>query len=233
MRLGWLFVVLGVLFAALGSLAITTTGWWFGVLAFWPSVSFFLVAGAYLRFGPGLFGKRADGSLPWIRVLLLLPYFLFTWGIWHLLRLGPEPSHAVVAPGLYLGRLPRSGELPADVRLVVDLTAEFPRSPAVADGCDYINLPALDALVPSIDDCERLVRATAAHPGPVYVHCAQGHGRSALVAGAVLMLRGLASGPEDAEAQLRRARPGVRLSSSQRAMLRALHPRLAARPPAR
>ncbi len=227
MFLGWLFVFLGILFSAAGTGLVVWGGSWLGYLALWPAASFFVVSAAYLRLGPRVLGKRPDGSLPLVRVLVLLPYFVFTWGIWHLLRLGAEHTYDLVAPDIYLGRLPLRRELPDDVRLIVDLTAEFPRAAARPDGCDYVNLPTLDAFVPGLDECEALVRSVAAHPGPVYIHCAQGHGRSALVAGALMCLRGLASSADDAVARMKRARPTVNLSSSQRAMLGALCARLA------
>jgi len=228
MHLGCLFVLLGSLFAALAVGAPLAGGPWFACAALWPAGSFFVVAAAYLRLGPGVLGKRSDGSLPLSRILALLPYFLFTWGVWRLLRLGPEPPHNLVAPGVVLGRLPLAHELPPDVRLIVDLTAEFPRTSAGRLQCDYLCLPTLDAFVPSLDTCEALVRQVATHPGPVLIHCAQGHGRSALVAGALLCLRGLANDADQAVAMMKCARPGVNLSASQRSMLVALCDRLRA-----
>jgi hypothetical protein len=37
--------------------------------------------------GPGVFGKKADGTMAWYSVLLLLPYLLAAWIIWHLARI--------------------------------------------------------------------------------------------------------------------------------------------------
>lgn len=231
MHLGWLFVLLGLLFAGLGVGILEQGGSWLALWALWPALSFWIVSAAYLGVGPKLLGKRADGSLPAWRVIALLPYFVFTWTVWRLLRLSAEPTYDRVAPGLYLGRLPLRGEVPDDVGLVVDLTAEFPRTKAAPPGADYLLLPTLDAFVPDLAACEVLVRAVAAHPGPAYVHCAQGHGRSALIAAAVLLQRGTVSTVDDAIAMLKRARPRINLSSSQRAMLRALHARMASAPP--
>ena len=50
----------------------------------WPGLSFLAVACAYFGLGPRVFGKRSDGTIASLALLALLPYFLFTWGIWHL-----------------------------------------------------------------------------------------------------------------------------------------------------
>jgi protein-tyrosine phosphatase len=81
-------------------------------------------------------------------------------------------------------------------------------------------LPTLDGFVPAEQDCAKLVQEIAAHRGPVYVHCAQGHGRSALVVGAVLLHRGLALSASDAEAKMKSVRPGVSMSFAQRRLLK-------------
>jgi len=34
---------------------------------------------AYLRLGPGVFGKKADGTMAWYSFVPLLPYLLAAW----------------------------------------------------------------------------------------------------------------------------------------------------------
>lgn len=51
------------------------------------------------------------------------------------------------------------------------------------------------------------------------VHCAQGHGRSAVVVAAWLLLKGRAQDPEEALIQIKAARPGVRLHEEHLALL--------------
>src|SRR5436190_940901 len=60
----------------------------------------------------------------------------------------------------------------------------------------------------------------AAHPGPMVVHCAQGHGRSAMVMAALLVRRSLAATPEEAVRRVKQARPGARLNRWQWTKLR-------------
>ena len=61
-------------------------GGWYWLLA-WPAASFFVLAWAYFARRPGLLGKRPGGSIHPIALVLLLPYFALTWGVWHVSRL--------------------------------------------------------------------------------------------------------------------------------------------------
>jgi protein-tyrosine phosphatase len=152
-----------------------------------------------------------------------LPYLLLAWTVWHLQRwLSREPCCHEVAPGVWLGRRPLQRDLPPGVALVVDLTAEFFAARGVRAGRDSLVLPTLDATAPDETRFRAVLMRLAEHPGPVYIHCAAGHGRSALLAAALLLLRGLAADERQAESQLRQARPGVRLGPAQRRLLRRL-----------
>jgi protein-tyrosine phosphatase len=105
---------------------------------------------------------------------------------------------------------------------VVDLTAEFFAARGVRSGRDYLALPTLDGTAPDEVRFRTLLASLADHPGPVYIHCAAGYGRSALLAAALLLARGLAADARQAEARLREVRPGVRLKPPQRRLLRRL-----------
>jgi protein-tyrosine phosphatase len=158
--------------------------------------------------------------MAWWAVLLLLPYLLLTWASWHMQRLlSREPCCNEVAPGLWIGRRVFAKELPSEVSLIVDLTVEFAEPRGVRAGRSYVCLPILDALVPAERPLRELVERIAAWPGTVYIHCALGHGRSALVAAAVLLKRQLAADAQRAEALIRQVRPTVRLTPSQRRLL--------------
>lgn len=214
---------MGFLFLACGG-ACLTLAWLMGSAGAWAlawfGVSLLAVGGAYLGRGTWLLGKRRDGSQAWLPVLLLLPFFLFIWTVWHVRRvLSREPCFDEVAPGLLLGRRPFAHELPAEVSLVVDLTSEFSEPRAVRTRVRYLCHPVLDTCAPDEEELVSLVRTVLAEPGPVYVHCAQGHGRSSTVAAAVLLALGHCEDVRGAEQHLRRARPGVRLRHKQRDVL--------------
>lgn len=185
-------------------------------LLLWPGISLTLVGLGYLWLGPGVFGKRADGQLAWYSVVLLFPYLLAAWAIWHMARIvGREDCYNQAAPGLLVGRRPRSHELPSDVSLVVDLTAEFIECRAVRTGRRYLAAPVLDTGVMDDDAFLALVRDVAEWPGAVYIHCAQGHGRTGTLAAAVLLARGHCDSVDAALAQLRAARPRLALGKAQ------------------
>lgn len=210
----------GALLVALG-LCLTAAALWVGgpaLLVLWPAASVIVVGLGYFTFGPRVFGKQDDGSLAPLPTVLLFPYHV---AAWIRLRWNARDGRAPfdqVAPGLYLGRrLVDVSELPADVALVVDLTAEFRVTRGVRERCEYHSLPTLDTTVPDYEAFARLVDVTAEHRGPAYIHCAAGYGRSASVAAAVLIARGLAPDVEAAEKMLRAARPKVWLHPGQRA----------------
>ena len=194
-------------------------------LLLWPALSFLLMAAAYAGQGPAVCGKRPDGGMAWWAVLLLFHYLLLTWAVWHLQRLlSREPACNEVVPGLWVGRRPLARELPPGTDLVVDLTAELPEPRGVVVGRSYVCLPTLDALAPPLDSMRELVKRVAAWPGTALVHCAAGHGRSAVVVAAVLLARGLAASPKEAQQLVRKARPGVSLNRPQRRLLESLVP---------
>lgn len=216
-RFGWAQVVLG--------LSLFGAAFWLGGPAWlvaWPATSVTAVGLGYIVLGPGVFGKRADGSLAPLQTFVLFPYHVVAW---LRLRLPGQKSRAAwneVAPGLFLGRRLRdASELPDGTKLVVDLTAEFRASPGVRDRCTYRTLPTLDTMAPTVEAARAVVEEAATHDGPVYVHCAAGHGRSAAVAAAIVLRRGLAPDAEAAIAMLKSARPKVWLHPGQRRLVEA------------
>jgi protein-tyrosine phosphatase len=211
-------MIFTLLSASLTFLAVGIGGWaW---LLLWPAASGVILALGYAGLGARVLGKRPDGGLAWWAVVLHLPYLALTWVLWHVYRLllNRTPCQQV-APGLWLGRRPLPGELPEGVSLIVDMTAEFRKTPALLTHHQYVCLPTLDTAVPTEATFLALIDRVAAHEGAVYVHCAAGHGRAATVAAAVLLRRGLAADVREAERLLRRVRPGVRLQRTQRALL--------------
>ena len=215
MRLAVTFTLLA---AAWLALAVSRGGWHW--LYLWPAWSFLIVAAAYAGLGARVLGKRADGTIaPWALVLLL-PYFLLAWVAWRLhgLIARPQRAHEIV-PGLWVGRRTHAAGLPRGVECVVDMTSEFWEPSAVRDGRMYVCLPTLDHHVPDENRFRELVRRVAESDQTVYVHCAHGYGRAAMVAAAVLILRGHAADLDEAERLIRRARPKIHLGRRQRRLV--------------
>lgn len=189
-------------------------GW---LLLVWPGLSFALVSVAYAMLEPRVVGKRADGTFPTWRRILLFPFFVYSEGIWHLYALfSSEEAYNQVAPGLWVGRWPVARPLPDGVDIVVDVTAELPAHRSLTRSKRYICLPALDATVPNEEDFRALALKLADERGGIFVHCAFGHGRSAMVAAAILITRGLAHDAESAERLMKTSRPLVGLTGLQR-----------------
>jgi hypothetical protein len=217
MKYGFVFLLV----VAIAVVEIYLIGGWAWLLL-WPALAFALLAAAYFGVGPRLLGKRSDGTMSPVAVLAMLPFFAFLWMLWRVQRLlSKEPAYHEIAPGLWLGRrlLPR--EMPQGCQRVVDLTAEFIEPAGVRAGFIYHGLPTLDAAVPSLDALCDLAKHIASTPTPTLVHCASGHGRSALFVACVLLARGDAHSPDEAIARLKAMRPGVGLSVAQRKMLEA------------
>jgi protein-tyrosine phosphatase len=105
------------------------------------------------------------------------------------------------------------------VDAVLDLTAELHAPSSIVRQKAYRCLPILDTRVPSKSELIAEVRRLQAHDGTTFVHCAQGHGRTGLVACALLIAEGQATTADEALARARQRRPRVRLSDVQRRLL--------------
>jgi protein-tyrosine phosphatase len=195
-------------------------GWW---LLAWCTAAWWWVALGFLRRDPRHLGKRTDGTLQPLMAVLLLPYLLFVLGLFHAKRwlVRRENPSDRVAEGMYLGRRPLPGEIPEEVQLVVDLSAELPK-PRGLGNRRYRCLPILNRFAPTAEALEPLIRDLAADPAPMLIHCIAGKGRSATVAAAVLIARGQATDAADAERQLQASRPGVHLHPSQKRVVDAV-----------
>jgi hypothetical protein len=191
----------------------TAQGPWGLVLA-WLGADFVAVGVAYPGRCHRVFGKRADGRIPVWSKAAFLPLLALTSAVWHLARcLSREPAHQRVHDGLVIGRRLLASELPGRFSNYVDLTAELEEPAPVRSLPGYLALPVLDASAPSPEALraalDRLV------PGPTFVHCAQGHGRTGLFALALLLSSGAVGTPEEGMRLLRELRPGIRLSPEQ------------------
>ena len=214
MRFGLMQVALGIALLSLGPIA-GGAAW----LLAWPGASVLAIGLAYLAGAPGVFGKDAStGRLTAWKVALLFPYVVVAWSLWQLKsRLGRENAHDEVAPGIHVGRRPLDAtEVPADARVIVDLTSELARSPHTVGPARYLCLPTLDTSAPPEGELEALLEVLSDAEGPLFVHCAMGHGRSATVAAALMIRRGLARDLGDALSRMKAARPAVHLHAIQR-----------------
>lgn len=222
MRYAIVFALVGL---ACLAVAATQGGWYW--LLIWPAVSFLAIGLAYGRGAHRFWGKRDTGEISALRALACGPYWLLNWLLWHGQR-GSTGGHAcdLIAEAkegrgeVWLGRWPYARDLPAATSLIVDCTAEWPVRSGVIGERAYCAVPMLDGSVPAdLAGFRQIVAKIANHEGTAYIHCASGHGRSALVAAAVLLARGEALAAEQAIEQIRERRPKIRLNRAQQAFL--------------
>ena len=195
--------------AAFALVAVLLRGWAWCLL--WPAVSSTLVAMAYAKDWPCVFGKRR-GVLPAWSPILFGPHLVGLRVAWWVQSHGRTPC-AELLPGLWIGRRPGQDDceelLRRGVRSTLDLSAELPERPALR-GAGYHNVPILDLTLPDVATLDRAVRVIAhAMPrGAVYVHCALGYGRTAVIAAAYLLASGHAATVDAAVARVCGCRPG-------------------------
>ena len=220
------FLVSAVAFVVAALAAWDGVGW-AAVVPLYAAVSFALLATAYAGAGPRLLLKRASGRRSVLGWLLFAPYFslnALTFALYRLLS--REPAHVQVAPNLSFGRRLSAGEAgAAGWTSVLDLAGEFSAAWAPVAG-GYRSLPVLDAAAPTEAELRSAVAwvTEAVAAGPVYVHCALGHGRSACVVIAYLLSVGAVGTVAEGVRLLRSLRPGVRLHPPQLRLLRRFEP---------
>jgi hypothetical protein len=140
---------------------------------------------------------------------------LYTAIVWHLVRgFSREPAHNEVSDDLVIGRRLLPGELKGEFANYVDLTAEFVEPAAFRSAPGYLCFPILDGAAPDAKALADFV--SRLHPGRTFIHCAQGHGRTALLALAVMLKSGAARTVDEGLNKLRAVRPGIGLSPAQR-----------------
>lgn len=228
MRHGFTLLLLAAMF---GLAAALNPAIWIRAGLVYTSVSFLYVSLGYLRLGSAIFRKNPrTGQLSIGIILFLLPYLLLTWlsGWLHRLTSRERPIDRL-SDGIFIGRRLTGPEftllVERGVVAILDLTAEFSEPAAIIRHVpNYRNLPLLDASAPPVE----ILREASAwihsmkEEGPIYIHCALGHGRTGLVAGAYLLASGSCQTAAEAMLALQQARPGLDLNPSQLARLREL-----------
>ncbi len=180
---------------------------------------------AYGWLGPRVFGKRVTGEFAPVAYAVFWPYLLINGGFLAALRWARDSGFHEIVPGLYLGRKPTAFEPELFGRLrisgVLDLTSEFPAPGTGKRVLHYHCIPLLDTRAPSLEQLivgvDYMRRRLA--EGSVYVHCALGHGRSALFVAAYLVAAGHAATADEAVRRVREKRSGVDLHPCQRQVL--------------
>jgi len=212
MKYSFLFISLGSVLAALNFSA------GFNPVTAWFAVAFIFVGIGYSTPGNvAVFGKNAAGRISPVSFTLMFPYLLTLLAVWNLLRLfrKEEPFHELI-PGVFIGRRLKGREMPEKMDAVLDLTCEFFEPESIVRSKKYISFPIMDGFIPDEKKLLELIYSLEGVRGNLYIHCAEGHGRTGLIAMCILLSRGLAADPAEALAAIRKVRKGVGLSVVQR-----------------
>ncbi len=220
----------GIIFALVALFLVTVAGINRGgfLMLLWPSLSFATVALAYFYLGARVYGKSSRGLLSPINVLLLFPYLLYLWSLWYIIRLikiiKREPAYNQLTENIFIGRRLLSHELPNKIDCVIDLTCEF-NEPKTLRLLSYYSFPILDGFVPSAEELRRWGKQVANMSGNIYIHCAEGRGRTGLFAAVVLFYLGRCQTVDAALDFIKSKRSLVRLGYEQLALVRQIYHR--------
>lgn len=142
--------------------------------------------------------------------------------IWHFLRkTSSEAPFAELTTGVFIGRRLLMTEYPP-ITTLVDLTAEFDEH--VPNGANLIAFPILDGAPAETTTLWEMAGKIGASARPIYIHCAQGHGRTSMVAAALLLELRVASNVLSALDMISKVRPGAAPNKAQRHALMAAFP---------
>lgn len=215
MRYAFLLSILALLLVLLGLQA----GMPWSIPLWWLALNFVVLGLAHARGGHGIFGKRPDGTLPGWSWVLFLPLLTYTGAVWHLARLASrEAAVNRLTERIVIGRRLLPGELGGSFSNHVDLTAEFQEPGAYRCRAGYLAFPILDAAAPKPEHLAEAIGRL--NEGPVFIHCAQGHGRTGLFALALLLSSRAVGSLDEGLNLLAKARPAVRLNRTQLACAR-------------
>ncbi len=184
-------------------------------MCLWLAATFATLSLGYFGLGGSIFGKRPDGTLRAINVALMLPYLLLLWVTWHgLRRLRRNAPYQELTNGILIGRRLLPAEFPPGVASVFDLACEFVE-PRQIRRLAYHSCPVLDGAAPNVEQLLEWARLVLVAPKPTFIHCAEGHGRTGLLAATVLIEIGDTESASDALRLVQSKRPSVRLQRVQ------------------
>lgn len=190
-------------------------------------IAFLGVSLAYLLGNPRIFLKQPRGNLSWLSYLIFWTYFLLnTFTLALFCSFSKENSINEIIPNLYLGRRLWPFEVQYlstfGINSTLDLTAEFNEISFIRNHHDYWCIPILDTLAPTVKQLELAVawlKTRLDRQENVLVHCALGHGRSAIIIAAFILQSGIMKNSNDALNFIQSKRTGLHLSSFQQRVL--------------
>ena len=148
----------------------------------WPALNMLVMTLAYVLNRPSfVLGKKREGRINLFLLIINLPWLLLTWLVFKIQILISKENFAdkIEGTNLWLSRRPTSNDNLSKFDVVVDLTCEFPRD---KESRKYYCYPNLDGHVLANGPS----RQEVIEGDKILIHCANGHGRSALFASLLL-----------------------------------------------
>jgi len=185
----------------------------------WLGVNFCALSVGHIVGSAAVLGKNRTGAIELWSWIVFLPLHLYTMGVWHVYRmLSTESPFNQVTDDLIIGRRLLADEVGFSVESYIDLTAEFPEPPLLRRSPTYVSYPILDGSIPKRSELN--IMFSALKGKSLFIHCAQGHGRTGLVAAAYMIFSEKVSNSDEAISVLQNVRPGIRLSGEQKTFLK-------------
>ncbi|MCH1919718.1 dual specificity protein phosphatase family protein [Shewanella sp. A3A] len=225
---------------ALVALAALVLGYWLPLafawlwpLLLWLSVSFALVAAAYVLHRPAIFRKNSNGRVGPVMRWVLFP-FLLVMTLYNNLarRFDAVPAISEITPELFLGSRLIYSDLDdlkqRGISAIWDVTAEFDAIPAAMleeAGINYLNVPVLDHDVPTTAALRRALQWMSRQQRlgrKTLVHCALGRGRSVLMVAAWLLTQDTDVTLTDVLKTIKKHRDSISLNARQIKLLQTL-----------
>ncbi|MDX1959640.1 MAG: dual specificity protein phosphatase family protein [Leptospiraceae bacterium] len=201
--------------------SITTDDYLFKIILYWFSCSFFYLGGIYFLNKPNLLAKNQYlGRISGFIILFNLPYFLLINSIWFLKdTFSKENRTDYFFENYYIGKKVSFKNLPKNIETVVDLTAELNEDYDIVRNKNYILFPILDGSIPDINDFYLLIKKITNLQNNIYIHCAEGHGRTAIVAIVLYLLKNKELSINDGISFVKSKREKISLNETQKEFL--------------
>jgi hypothetical protein len=181
------------------------------LLWIYPLISAAILTIAYATNNSKLIsGKASTGDINWLLATINFPWLFITWLIWEIqAQLSSEDLiNQIAGTNIYIGCYPKYAKI-EHFDLVIDLTAEFCSHQGQAKA--YFCVPNLDGI-----PLRNVIFPTWITPdNTIFIHCAQGHGRTATYTSLLLAHLGIVRSPIEALPFVLHCRPAAKPSKAQ------------------